>query len=221
MTGPGYSGTPLAKKLGIKPGTRILPLEAPREFREWLGDLPDDVAFTTRMAEDVGIVHVFAVRSAKLAHHLQMLRQALRQDGAVWVSWPKKTSKVPTDITEDVIRALALPLGFVDIKVRGHGRVVRTETRYSQDQPDVKQECPMSEGEVTTRCPKCQGFMVQGFVVDHTHGGQTVSAWVEGAPVKSFWMGIKVSGRAFPIGAFRCDRCAYLEFYARHRYAAQ
>ena len=110
MTGPGYSGTPLAKKLGIKPGTRVLPLEAPPEFREWLGELPDDVAFGTRMTADADIVHVFAVRSAKLAHHLQKLRKELRPDAAVWVSWPKKASKVPTDITEDVIRALALPL---------------------------------------------------------------------------------------------------------------
>lgn len=114
---PGYSGTPLAKKLGIKAGTRVLPLEAPPEYRDWLGDLADDVAFTSRMAASVDIVHVFAVRSAKLAHHLQNLRKTLRQDAAVWVSWPKKASKVPTDITEDVIRAIALPLGFVDIKV--------------------------------------------------------------------------------------------------------
>lgn len=117
MTAPGYSGTPLAKKLGIKAGTRVLPLEAPPEFREWLGELPDRVAFTARMADDVDIVHVFAVRSAKLAHHLQKLRKELRQDAAVWVSWPKKASKVPTDITENVIRTIALPMGFVDIKV--------------------------------------------------------------------------------------------------------
>ena len=117
MAAPGYSGTPLAKKLGMKSGTRVLPLEAPPEYREWLGELPDDVAFTTRMTETVDVVHVFAVRKAKLAHHLQTLRKALRQDAAVWVSWPKKASKVPTDITEDVIRDLALPLGFVDVKV--------------------------------------------------------------------------------------------------------
>lgn len=117
MATPGYSGTPLAKKLGIKTGTRMLPFEAPPEYREWLSELPGDVAFTTRMADDVDIVHVFAVRKAKLAHHLQNLRKDLRQDAAVWVSWPKKASKVPTDITEDVIRELALPLGFVDIKI--------------------------------------------------------------------------------------------------------
>lgn len=117
MPTPGHSGTPLAKKLGIKSGTRVLPLEAPPEYLEWLDDLPSDVVFASRITDDVGIVHVFAVRKAKLAHHLQKLRRELRQDAAVWVSWPKKASKVPTDITEDVIRDLALPLGFVDIKV--------------------------------------------------------------------------------------------------------
>ncbi len=117
MATPGYSGTPLPKKLGIKTGTRVLSREAPEEYRAWLGDLPEGVAFTTRMSDEVDIVHVFAVRSAKLAHHLQTLRKELRQNAAVWVSWPKKASKVPTDITEDVIRNIALPMGFVDIKV--------------------------------------------------------------------------------------------------------
>jgi hypothetical protein len=117
VTTPGYSGTPLAKKLGIKDTTRVLPLEAPAEYADWLGDLPEGAVFVSRMTEAVDIVHVFAVRRAKLAHHLQTLRSTLRQDAAIWVSWPKKASKVATDITEDVIRDLALPLGFVDIKV--------------------------------------------------------------------------------------------------------
>jgi hypothetical protein len=137
-----YSGTPLSKKLGIKSGVRVLLFEAPAEFREWLGELPDDVAFTSRMAENVDIVHVFAVRSAKLAHHLQRLRKELRQDAAVWVSWPKKASKVPTDITEDVIRKIALPLGFVDIKVcavtdvwSGLKLVIRKSERASAGRP--------------------------------------------------------------------------------------
>jgi len=114
---PGYSGTPLARKLGIKDGTRVLPLEAPPEYAEWIGPLPPHAARATRMSEAVDIVHVFAVRASKLAYHLQNLRGTLRQDAAMWVSWPKKASKVSTDITEDVIRDLALPLGFVDIKV--------------------------------------------------------------------------------------------------------
>ncbi len=79
----------------------------------------------------------------------------------------------------------------------------------------------MSESDVTSKCPKCQGFMVQGFVLDHTYGSQMVSTWVQGEPQRSFWSGLKGSGIELPIGAFRCDRCGYLEFYARHRYAAQ
>lgn len=113
----GYSGTPLAKKLGIKAGTRVLPLEAPAEYREWLGDLPDDVTFVKTLTPDVAIVHVFAMRAAKLRLHLERLRKSIAPAVAIWVSWPKKASKVPTDITEDVIRDIALPLGLVDVKV--------------------------------------------------------------------------------------------------------
>jgi hypothetical protein len=114
---PGYSGTPLVKKLGIKEGTVVLPLEAPVEYHEWLGSLPDRVRFVEALDATVDIVHVFAVRRSKLTLHLQRLRKLIRSDTAVWVSWPKKASKVPTDITEDVIRDIALPLGLVDVKV--------------------------------------------------------------------------------------------------------
>jgi hypothetical protein len=113
----GYSGTPLAKKLGIKPGARVLLLEAPPEYLDWLGDLPDDVEFAKTLTPDVTIVHVFAIRAAKLRLHLERLRKSIAPATAIWVSWPKKASKVPTDITEDVIRDIALPLGLVDVKV--------------------------------------------------------------------------------------------------------
>lgn len=114
---PGYSGTPLIKKLGIKAGTQVLPIDQPPEYAELLGPLPADAAFVSRANTTVDIAHVFAVRKAKLDHHLQRLRVSLRPDASVWVSWPKKASKVPTDITEDVIRAIALPMGYVDVKV--------------------------------------------------------------------------------------------------------
>lgn len=113
----GYSGTPLPKKLGIKAGSSVLPLEAPPEYRDWLGDLPHDVAFVKAQAPEVDIVHVFAVRASKLRLHLERLRKTIAPATAIWVSWPKKASKVPTDITEDVIRDIALPLGLVDVKV--------------------------------------------------------------------------------------------------------
>lgn len=113
----GYSGTPLVKKLGIKENGVVLALEAPDGYREWLGRLPAGVRFVQTVDSTVDIVHVFAVRRSTLTLHLQRLRKAIRSDAAVWVSWPKKASKVATDITEDVIRDIALPLGLVDVKV--------------------------------------------------------------------------------------------------------
>jgi hypothetical protein len=88
------------------------------------------------MGSTVDLVHLFATRKTELERHLAALRKSLRPDAALWVSWPKKSSKVPTDITEDTIRRVALPLGFVDVKVcavsdvwSGLKLVVRTELR--------------------------------------------------------------------------------------------
>lgn len=113
----GYSGTPLAKKLGIADGGRVATRQAPPEYRQWLEPLPSSVTFERSVSDKTDIVHVFTDRSSRLKAELKVLRHAIRKDAAVWVSWPKKASKVPTDITEDTIRALALPLGFVDVKV--------------------------------------------------------------------------------------------------------
>ena len=113
----GYSGTPLAKKLGIGAGTTLLLIDAPDELREWLAPLPPDVRFAKRLAEATDVVHLFVTTQARLAKELARLRKGLRSDAALWVSWPKKAAKMDTDITEDTIRALALPLGFVDVKV--------------------------------------------------------------------------------------------------------
>lgn len=117
-TGPvGYSGTPLAKKLGYKASSRVLLLAAPREYAALLEPLPDGVRFVPHAGADVDLVHVFVTCREELAQHLGALRTALRPDAALWISWPKKSAKVPTTVTEDVIRELALPLGFVDVKV--------------------------------------------------------------------------------------------------------
>jgi len=114
---PGYSGTPLAKKLGIAEGSCVLPIAAPDDYVDLLAPLPGDVHFEKRIGPDVDIAHIFADRRSELHRHLAALRGKLRPDAAIWVSWPKKAAKVPTDITEDTIREVALPLGFVDIKV--------------------------------------------------------------------------------------------------------
>ena len=113
----GYSGTPLAKKLGIAPPMTLLAIEAPAQYQAWIGELPKGVSIVTKCKPPVRAAHVFSTRKTVLERHLAALRRQLQDDGFVWVSWPKKAAKVETDITEDTIRAVALPLGFVDIKV--------------------------------------------------------------------------------------------------------
>lgn len=113
----GYSGTPLAKKLGFKPGQRVSAPGAPSNYRKLLAPLPDGVEFQARVSKTTDLVHVFTASKAELARNLAAWLKVLSPDAAIWVSWPKKTSKVPTDITEDTIRAVALPMGLVDIKV--------------------------------------------------------------------------------------------------------
>jgi hypothetical protein len=113
----GYSGTPLAKKLGLKAGQRVALLRAPAGFRKLLEPLPAGVTFAAKPTKSSDIVHVFTASRAELGKTLATCRKTLGPGASIWVSWPKKASKVPTDITEDTIRALALPLGFVDIKV--------------------------------------------------------------------------------------------------------
>jgi len=112
----GYSGTPLAKKLGLKEDLIVLLAGAPDGYRTLL-DAPRSVRFVTKLSNDVGLVQIFSTRRAQLTHALAGYRHTLAPDAVVWVSWPKKSSKVPTDITEDTVREIALPLGFVDVKV--------------------------------------------------------------------------------------------------------
>lgn len=131
----GYSGTPLAKKLGLKDDLTVLLSGAPGGYRKSL-DAPQSVRFVTKLSGDVDLVQIFTARRAQLADALPRYRQTLAPDAIVWVSWPKKSSKVPTDITEDTVREVALPLGFVDVKVcavddvwSGLKLVVRKELR--------------------------------------------------------------------------------------------
>ena len=137
----GYSGTPLAKKLDIKPGSSVFVESAPIAYDQLLAPIPADVKVQTRYRLLDG--HRASVRNLQGPSWPALKRslQHLRPDAALWVSWPKKASKVPTDITEDTIRELAFPLGLVDIKVcavddiwSGLKLVVRLENR-----PDGKQ----------------------------------------------------------------------------------
>lgn len=113
----GYSGTPLAKKLGIVAGTHVLPVSAPENYAVMLAPLPIGIVFEKKLTARTNVIHVFCDAKKRLEAELGKLRSSMRPETAVWVSWPKKASKVPTDITEDTIRDIALPLGFVDIKV--------------------------------------------------------------------------------------------------------
>jgi hypothetical protein len=132
----GYSGTPLAQKLGITAGSSVLIAGAPAGYLQTLEPLPANVRIGTRLRASVDVVQLFTVNKATLEKSLATFRRKLRPSAAIWVSWPKKSSGVPTEVTEDVVRQVALPMGFVDIKVcaiddvwSGLKLVVRKELR--------------------------------------------------------------------------------------------
>jgi hypothetical protein len=119
----GYSGTPLAQKLGLKDGQRVLFISLPKS----LNDLRTSRNFLEMAQADwdtwqdgdpgYDLIHAFTARRADLEQDGKALMDNIQRDGTVWISWPKKASKVPTDITEDVIREVLLPVGLVDVKV--------------------------------------------------------------------------------------------------------
>jgi hypothetical protein len=113
----GYSGTPLVKKLGIQPGARVLLVNAPAHYLDTLGSLPPGVVRAQRADATVDLVQHFSHECRELGPQLERYRDLLRADAVLWVCWPKKASKVASDISEDRVRELALPLGFVDVKV--------------------------------------------------------------------------------------------------------
>ncbi|MGH8030147.1 MAG: DUF3052 domain-containing protein [Arenimonas sp.] len=116
-TPAGYSGTPLARKLGIVEGLRVATRNAPGDYLEWLAPLPPAVDFVDVSAAGVALFHLFHIERAALEADLVALRPRVARGDPVWVSWPKRSARVATDISEDVIRSVALPLGYVDIKV--------------------------------------------------------------------------------------------------------
>jgi len=113
----GYSGTPLYKKLGIKDGFLVKPVHAPDAYMELIAGYPDSAQIDPKSKPPVDLVHAFYKERTLLLGEIEDHIASVKQDGMIWLSWPKKASKVPTDITEDVLREVALPLGIVDVKV--------------------------------------------------------------------------------------------------------
>lgn len=113
----GYSGTPLVKKLGIKPGQQLAFIDEPPGFRRLLDGLEPGAAIRTTARGKADTTVAFFIERSELKKRLPALGRAIFPDGALWVAWPKRASKVPTDVTEDVVREMALPIGLVDVKV--------------------------------------------------------------------------------------------------------
>lgn len=140
MPSAGYSGTPLWKKLGLKEGCHLFASYAPKDYVKLLAPIPKGMHLTSRIDARTDIVHFFTKKRTDLTRALKTARSKMRDDATIWVSWPKQTSKVTTDITEDVIREVALPMGLVDVKVcavdntwSGLKLVVRKELRSKGD----------------------------------------------------------------------------------------
>ena len=113
----GYSGTPLARKLGIVAGSTVAVLHGPVGLAGWLEPLPDNVTMAEKVSAGAAVTLAFVTERAQLASAWPKLTKAAGPTGMIWVCWPKKASKVPTDVTEDVVRAVVLPTGWVDVKV--------------------------------------------------------------------------------------------------------
>lgn len=117
MKPSGYSGTPLAKKLGIKSGFRMRLINQPEYYFELFTDMPDDITILTDKKAKKNFIHYFAKSSKELQRDLAGLKSEIEPDGLIWISWPKKASKVGTDVTENDVRDMALAAGLVDVKV--------------------------------------------------------------------------------------------------------
>ena len=113
----GYSGTPLPKKLGIKDGSRIVLLNAPKDFESELGELPDNVEFIKRPTKSLDIILFFVLTERALARDFAKLAAKITANGMIWIAWPKKSSGVVTDLSEQRVREIGLNAGLVDVKV--------------------------------------------------------------------------------------------------------
>jgi hypothetical protein len=132
----GYSGTLLAKKLGIKEGFTILTVDAPDNYRDFVEPLPANTRITSKPVPNLDLIHFFTNSRDDLFRGLAKYKNMIKQDGTIWVSWYKKAAKLPTEITEGTVREACLPLGLVDVKVcavdekwSGLKLVIRKENR--------------------------------------------------------------------------------------------
>ena len=113
----GYSGTPLAKKLGIKPGFRILLEDEPEYYFNLFDDLPEITLIEDDSSEEIDFIHFFVKEVAVLEARFDVLKGRLQKNGMMWISWPKKASKVPTTVDDAIVRTTGLKKGLVDVKV--------------------------------------------------------------------------------------------------------
>ncbi|HEY9006633.1 MAG TPA: DUF3052 domain-containing protein [Ohtaekwangia sp.] len=113
----GYSGTPLLKKLGIKPGFSMFILQAPEGYIDWLSPLPEDVLVQRSLKGEFDFIHLFVKDQQVFEKEFVKSKQHLKKTGMLWISWPKKSSKVPTTLDENIIREFGLEEGLVDVKV--------------------------------------------------------------------------------------------------------
>jgi len=113
----GYSGTPLLKKLGIKPGFSMFILQAPEGYIDWLSPLPEDVLVQRSLKGEFDFIHLFVKDRQVFEKEFVKSKQHLKKTGMLWISWPKKSSKVPTTLDENIIREFGLEEGLVDVKV--------------------------------------------------------------------------------------------------------
>jgi hypothetical protein len=114
---PGYSGKSLVTKLGLKPNSSFYTFDAPPEYMDWLSPLPEGVKHVMILKPDVGYIHGFFRERRVFEGQLPIFKTHLEHNGMIWISWLKKSAKIPTDISEDTIREIALPMGLVDVKV--------------------------------------------------------------------------------------------------------
>ncbi len=119
----GYSGTPLSKKLGIKPGHTISTYAAPKDYLKELQPLPDEVVIHEKLVKNSDVIHAFLHTMDELVNIYPQLVESMHKSSSLWISWPKKASKVESDLSRDIIREFILTEGLVDVKIASYNEV--------------------------------------------------------------------------------------------------